>query len=174
MKFKNRAELRRWALASQNLWLFLNYDGTLVNFARTPEVFETNPKVITLLENLVDIPSIRLTVISGRRLRDLRLLVPIKGIFLAGTYGVEMQEPTGKIIHRVQYDHVRPVLTEIKPHWQQMIAGRKGFFLEDKDWALALHARFAKDSEAEPILRQAEAILLKRNYSMAIPHLGWP
>ena len=158
MKFKNMNELTRWALDSQNLWLFLDYDGTLVDFAPTPEVIETNPKVITLLEKLVLIPSIRVTIISGRRLRDLRLLLPIKGIFLAGTYGVELQEITGETIHRVEHDRIRPALKEIKPQWQQMIAGRKGFFLEDKDWALALHARFAEDSEAEQVLKEAEAI----------------
>ena len=158
MKFNSKAELTKWALGSQHLWLFLDYDGTLANFASTPEVIETNPRIINSLERLVHIPTIRVTVISGRRLRDLRLLLPITGIFLAGTYGVELQEATGEMINRVEYRHIRPVLEAIKPQWEQIINGRKGFFLEDKDWTLALHARFADDDDGEQVLNQAQEV----------------
>jgi hypothetical protein len=37
----------------------------------------------------------------------------------------------------------------VKPRWERLIADRDGFFLEDKGWALAIHARFAADGEAE-------------------------
>ncbi|HEU0295515.1 MAG TPA: trehalose-phosphatase [Anaerolineales bacterium] len=158
MKFNSNAELTRWALGSQNLWLFLDYDGTLADFAPTPEIIETNPKVVNPLERLVHLPNIRVTVMSGRRLRDLYLLLPITGIFLAGTYGVELQESAGRTIRRVEYDHIRPMLEAIKPQWEQIINGRRGFFLEDKDWTLALHTRFADEHEAEQVLNQARQV----------------
>jgi trehalose 6-phosphate phosphatase len=40
-----------------------------------------------------------------------------------------------------------------------MIRGREGFYLEDKGWTLAIHARFAEDQEAEQVLRQGREIL---------------
>jgi trehalose-phosphatase len=155
LKLKSQAELRNWALGSQYLWLFLDYDGTLADFAPTPEVIQTDPKVIGLLERLVNKPNIRVTVVSGRRLRDLRLLLPIEGIFLAGTYGIELLKDTGEIINRVAYSDIRPSIESIKPAWEQLVNGREGFFLEDKGWTLALHAGLAHQFEAEQVISQA-------------------
>lgn len=155
MRFQNKEELTRWALQSRRLWLFLDYDGTLANFAPTPNHVESNQEIITLVERLSRRPATQVTIISGRRLDHTRMLLPVPGIFLAGTYGIELMTPTGEIIQRVELATIRPVLEAVKLQWAQIISGRKGFFLEDKGWALALHARFANDEEAEHILTQA-------------------
>jgi trehalose 6-phosphate phosphatase len=155
MKFENKARLIEWALQAQHAWVFLDYDGTLADFAPTPEHIEPNPEIISLLERLARKPNIRVTILSGRRLQHVRLLLPISGIFLAGTYGIELLTPTGETIERVEYDVIRPALETIRPQWAEAIRGRKGFFLEDKGWTLALHARFAQDKEAEEVLTRA-------------------
>jgi trehalose 6-phosphate phosphatase len=76
-------------------------------------------------------------------------------VLLAGTYGIELQTPGGRRIERVSSDTIRPVLDDLKPRWERLMAGREGFFLEDKYWALALHARFAEDGEANIVLEEA-------------------
>ncbi len=159
MRFESKAELAKWALSAEHLWLFLDYDGTLADFAPTPNYIEPNLEVIQLLEQLARKPGIRLTILSGRKLRHTRLLLPVDGIFVAGTYGVELLTPTDETIQRVVYGDVRPVLEGIKPQWEQIIRGRSGFFLEDKGWTLALHARFADDKETEQVLRRAQQVL---------------
>jgi trehalose-phosphatase len=153
-------------LQSGHLWLFLDYDGTLADFAPTPDHIEPNPEIISLLEQLARKPSMRLTILSGRMLEHMRRLLPVSNIFLAGTYGIEFMIPTGEIIQRLKLAAIRPVLETIKPRWTEIITGHKGFFLEDKGWALALHARFAEEAEAEHRLTQArksidEAVLAK-------------
>ena len=154
-KRRSKAELTRWALAAEHVWLFLDYDGTLVDFAPTPEHIEPQHEVINLLERLAHKPGVRITVLSGRRLHHVRLLLPVSEIFLAGTYGVELLTPSGETIHRVDFDAIRPALETIKPRWAKNIYGRDGFFLEDKGWTLALHARFARDEVAEEVLAHA-------------------
>lgn len=155
MRFETKAELTQWALEAQHLWLFLDYDGTLADFAPTPDYIYPNPEIITLVERLTRKSNIRATILSGRRLQHVRSLLPISGIFLAGTYGIELLTPAGETIQRVPYDVIRPSLETIKPQWAQIIGERVGFFLEDKGWALAIHARFADDTEAEQVLTQA-------------------
>ncbi|HUE99358.1 MAG TPA: trehalose-phosphatase, partial [Anaerolineales bacterium] len=125
-------------------------------FAPTPDHIEPNPGIVRVIEQLARGPTIRVTILTGRRLGHIRQLMPLSGIFLAGTYGIELLTPTDETIHRVQYDDIRPVLEAIKPQWEQMIYGRSGFFLEDKGWTLALHARFAEAEEAQQILSQAQ------------------
>ena len=155
MKLNSKAELTRWATQSQHLWLFLDYDGTLAEFAPTPEHIEPSPRVIHLLERLADRPATRVTILSGRRLAHILQLLPVTGIILAGTYGIELLSESGESINLIQPQDVHPVLEAIKPNWAQLIQGRNGFFLEDKGWALALHARFAEEEEAAQVIGQA-------------------
>ena len=94
------------------------------------------------------------------------------GVFLAGTYGIELLTPTGQIIHRVEFTAIRPVLETIKPQWTQIIRGRKGFFLEDKGWTLALHARFAADEEADQVLTKARQLISEATLGSRFHILG--
>lgn len=143
--------------AAARLWLFLDYDGTLADFAPTPDHIRPDPDLIDLLKRLAGHPRLRVALISGRRLAHIRELVPVPGLLLAGTYGVEMQTPTGKHLHRLEYASIRPLLAQVQADWEQLLMGRKGFYLEDKGWAIALHARFADGEEALAVLAEAQA-----------------
>jgi trehalose 6-phosphate phosphatase len=156
LKFKNETELTHWAAMAEKLWVFLDYDGTLVDFAASPDEINPNPKVADVLTQLSRQPQMRVAIISGRKLHDIRLLLPVTSIFFAGTYGLEVLNPNGEIINRADYDDIRPALESLKPKWERIIAGRRGFFLEDKGWSLALHARFADDSDAKNALAAAQ------------------
>jgi trehalose 6-phosphate phosphatase len=159
LRFSSEKELDGWVSESEKLWLFLDYDGTLVEFSRSPEIIQPHPKVVALLKRLAQLSRIRLAVVSGRRLSDLQALLPVEGIFLAGTYGVELVTPQGERIQREDYGLVRPYLEQLKPQWQEIIAGRKGYYLEDKGWALALHARFAPEKEATRLISTVQQTL---------------
>ncbi len=159
VKFNSQAELAHWAREASGLILFLDYDGTLVDFSPTPDELDPNPQVISLLEKLAQSPTITTAVISGRKLDNLRRLLPVAGLWLGGTYGLELQPPSGEILYRANLGEVRPELVPIKSAWQSLIAGRSGFFLEDKGFALALHARFAEEGEAAEVLAAAQRAL---------------
>ena len=139
--------------------LYLDYDGTLAVFAPTPDDVLPDGTVIGLISQLADSPKVRVSIVSGRRLGHIRKLIPISNILLAGTYGVEMQTPDGKEIHQIAYDSIRPTLDSLKPRWQELIEGKGGFYLEDKGWALAIHARKADEKEGLQILGDAERML---------------
>jgi trehalose-phosphatase len=162
MNSPDMEDLTRRALKKAPLWLFLDYDGTLADFAPTPEEITPVPQVVQLLNRLAAKPAVRLSVISGRRLPDVQSLLPVPGIYLAGTYGVEIQMPSGELIRRANYDDLRPFLEKVKSEWNEIIENRTGFFLEDKGWALALHARFAEDEEAAEVLALAREVVNRR------------
>ncbi len=161
MKFRNQLALTKWAQDAPRLWLFLDYDGTLAEFAQSPDDVVPSPRVVAIIERLARKPDVRVTLLSGRRLQDIRRLIPVPGIFCAGTYGIEMLTPSGELVHRAEYGKIRPRLEIIKPQWESLIQGRAGFFLEDKGWALALHARFAQDLEADQVIERADAVVRK-------------
>ena len=156
--------------SAERLWLFLDYDGTLAEFAPTPEHVNPDPELVDLLYKLEEQPHIRVAIVSGRRLAHVQQLVPVPGILLAGTYGIELQTPEGERIDRLDYKAIRPTLEALKPRWVDLLVGRDGFFLEDKRWALALHARFAQDDETGPVLTAARRMAVQAAES-APPHL---
>jgi len=140
----------------QRTWLFLDYDGTLAEFAPTPDHVFPDPQVITLLSRLAQFPDVlRVVVLSGRKLDHLKNLVPVPGILLAGTYGVEIITTDGKTVYRLDFSSNRPVLDSIKPQWEALIEGKTGFYLEDKGWSIALHAHIAKKEIADTVLEAA-------------------
>jgi trehalose 6-phosphate phosphatase len=149
------------------LWLFLDYDGTLASFAPTPDHVDTQPEIVELVTTLARHPRIRVAVVSGRRLSHVEKLVPVTEALLAGTYGVELRTFEGNKVNRVDKKAIRPVLEQIKTRWTELTEERHGFFLEDKGWALALHARFAGDAEAEGLLNKARRVAA----DMATPDL---
>ena len=140
MSLSSEAELNHWVAQVDRLWLFLDYDGTLVEFTPTPEHVNPDPQVVDLVTRLSGNPRNRVVIVSGRRLSDILSLLPVPMAFLAGTYGIELQTPSDGRIERADYATIRPPLERLKPFWEKIIAGRSGFFLEDKGWALALHA----------------------------------
>ena len=161
MTFTN-ANLHRALENHDQLVLFLDYDGTLADFSEHPDIVEPNCEVVELIKALVNCENITPTIISGRRLSHLQKLVPLDNIILAGTYGLEIQLPDKKIFHPLQYKVIRSQLENLKPEWQTLIDKKTSFFLEDKGWTLAIHARFAEDQIADEILTSAEKIARKK------------
>ncbi len=159
MKFATEKELDKWVTDVDHLWLFLDYDGTLVEFSRSPEIVQQVPQVVELVSRLAEKKRLRVAIVTGRSLHDIQTLLPVKGIFICGTYGVELVTPSGDYIQREDYSDIRPYLERLKPQWQEIIAGRKGYYLEDKGWALAVHARFAPEMEARRLISTLQQTL---------------
>ena len=149
--------LERLARA-ERIRLFLDYDGALADHAPTLEQVRPDPEVVSLAGRLARHPRIRVAVLSGRRLSQVQTLVPVPGVLLAGTCGVEVKTPEGARFDRLDYNSVRPMLDTLKPRWADLIAGRVGYFLEDRGWALALHARFADEAESGRVLAGARRL----------------
>lgn len=154
----NYGKIQRALDNNDQLVLFLDYDGTLAEFSKHPDIVVPDPEVIELLKALVDCESITPAIISGRRLSHIQKLIPIQDILLAGTYGLEIQLPGGTIVHRLDFSKIRPYLEKLKPKWQAMIDNKSSLFLEDKGWALAIHARYAENQIADAILSTAEKV----------------
>ena len=140
------------------LSLFLDYDGTLVPIARTPDEAQPDAALLELLTQLAHSEFIHVAIISGRSLASLQAMLPVPAISLVGAYGIEIQMPGATPITRVDPKRIRPKIAEIKSAWQKLIAERSGYFLEDKGLSVALHARFADPQERAVIIPSAEVI----------------
>jgi trehalose 6-phosphate phosphatase len=159
LRFSSENELNQWVSEAERVWLFLDYDGTLADFTRTPDIIKPDPRLIDLVRRLVGKSALQVAIVSGRSLHDIQAFLPVAGLYLAGTYGIEVLTPSGERIQRDDYASVRPYLEKLKPLWEEIIADRRGYYLEDKGWSLALHARFAPENEARRVISTIQQTL---------------
>jgi trehalose 6-phosphate phosphatase len=145
--------LRGSFLPHDNVALFLDVDGTLLETAVTPSAV----RVPAALRNTLQLAARRedgaLALISGRTIAEVdRLFAPL--IFpVAGQHGVEIRDPDGNVsmpdIDAGQLDDARDVIRELVRHY-------KGMLLEDKGSALAVHFRQAPQHERAAMEVMAE------------------
>ncbi len=148
--------VRQHLRAGGHLWLFLDYDGTLVPIARTPDEARPDIELLALLTSLAEMPSLRITILSGRSLSSLQTMLPVQRLVLAGTYGVEISLPGNGVRVRADPARVRPMIERVTSAWSKLMDGRAGFLLEDKGLAIAFHARFANAADADWVLPRAK------------------
>jgi len=139
--------------------LFIDFDGTLVEIAATPDRIQVTAGLPTLLQRIADRLDGALAVVSGRPLADLtRHLAGYTGA-TAGNHGLERRS-AGGAVHRPRAD---PTLELVWPVIHQFAALTPGITIEDKGLAIAIHYR-DRPELADVCRRVAErAVLLSEN-----------
>lgn len=150
----NLSNLLGKAAQADCLRIFLDYDGTLAEFAPTPDTILPDRTLIDLMRRLVQSRGVMPAIISGRRLAHIQKLLPVPGLLLAGTYGIEMQLPDGSLINTLDFNQVRPLITPVLTLWKKLIGESESVYIEDKGWAAALHNK--KDGLTETGLTLAQ------------------
>lgn len=128
----------RLATASQRL-LLLDYDGTLSPFNSRRDQAIPYPGILELIEFAGAARKSRVVIISGRTIRDLRPLIPMKNpVELWGCHGWERSSPLGS--------YQRPLLSPqaaqgLLTAWQGLQAYGYQDYSEQKLASIALHWR---------------------------------
>jgi trehalose 6-phosphate phosphatase len=130
--------------------LLLDFDGTLVEIAPTPDAVRVPPELPGLLHRLAGELSGALAVISGRPLRDLDFFLPVP-IAMAGDHGASLRP-----------DPLAPALRPDLPHspaaWRaraaELVERHPGTLVEDKEHGFVIHYRLAPEAgpEAEALM----------------------
>ena len=133
------------------LALFLDFDGTLVELAPTPDAVIVPRDLPGLLERLRDRLGGALAVVSGRPVADIdRLLAPSR-LAAAGSHGAELRaSPRGEVVPLGE-PLPEPLHASLVALAAALRRRSPGVRAEDKGTAFALHYRQAR--EAEPALR---------------------
>ena len=88
------AELQKH-LAGKELFLCLDFDGTLAPIVEQPEMAAMPDSIRTLIEVLRE--HYPIAVISGRSLQDLKCRVALPGLIYGGNHGAEMEGFTASV-----------------------------------------------------------------------------
>lgn len=120
-------------------FLMLDYDGTLTPIVKQPNLALLSPKRKKILASLARNPKIKMAIISGRKLSDIKKLVGIPNIIYVGNHGFEIEINGERIIH-LSAKRFIPMLKKIK---MDLLTVRriKGVLIEDKKYTLSVHFR---------------------------------
>lgn len=123
----------------QGCALFLDIDGTLLEFSSSPSAVVIPPDLPALLEHLQHQLDGALALISGRSLPDIEAMFG-KHIAIGAEHGALVRSADGGVITQAVPD---PALARITPKLRQIVATSAGLLLEEKHYGLTLHWRAA-------------------------------
>ncbi len=126
---------------ASSLFLALDFDGTLVPIVERPEMARPSEEAIGVLSSLARIPGNRVAVISGRGLEELRGLLPVQELALAGLHGLETWPPIGRRSGRIDVHRLRADLDRLVLVLKEKLGAAEGPRIEDKRHAIAFHFR---------------------------------
>jgi len=127
--------------ALQRIALFLDIDGTLLDFAPRPDAVVVDPALPRLLQRLREHLGGALALLSGRPLDQIDALFKLRGA-AAGLHGAELRHANG-LIERHAGNRMR--IASLLRDAQRYAKALPGVFVEDKHEAFALHWRNAPD-----------------------------
>jgi trehalose 6-phosphate phosphatase len=122
--------------------LFLDFDGTLVDIAPTPDAVVVAPGLTDTLARLAQRLDGAVALISGRPIAQLDHWLAPLALPAAGVHGAERRRPDGVIERRAL-----PQLDRAAAVAQRMALAYPGLLVERKSCAVALHYRGAPHCE---------------------------
>lgn len=132
-------------LPPARICLFLDFDGTLVEFADHPGAVRPDPQLVPLLHSLQAALAGAVAIISGRRIEDLDALLQPLRLPAAGLHGLERRDAQGR--EPMPRPPVTPELRLLRAQLLELAGSHPGLLLEDKLGTLAIHFRHAPQLE---------------------------
>jgi trehalose 6-phosphate phosphatase len=124
--------------------LFLDFDGTLVEIAESPDAVEVSARLSRVMRRLLERLEGRVAVVSGRPAEQLWALLACP-ITIVGSHGLEFRGD----LARLGAESRPPALAEALRAMRALANRRPGLLVEDKPLGVALHFRRLPEAEAE-------------------------
>lgn len=142
-------ELLNRLKSSPGLLLLLDFDGTLVDIAPTPDSIAPSPELKIILRQLLERPMTNVAILSGRSLAELQEFIPSTiPVALAGCHGCELQMP-GELEQSILDDEgIQQDLDDFAASLDEL-ADWPGIIVEHKGCAVAMHYRLADETTVE-------------------------
>jgi trehalose 6-phosphate phosphatase len=133
--------------------LFLDFDGTLVELAPTPDAVKVSAHLPALLQRLAQQLDGALSIVTGRPVAQVDTYFAPLQFTCAGTHGAERRVSGHPLVQMPvpSLDHVDAIAVELAAHDTRLI-------LERKHGALAVHYRLAPELETLCLTTMSEAV----------------
>ena len=146
-----KEDINRKSKSVREILFFLDYDGTIAPIKRTPSLAKiTKPAKNTILK-LSKKPNVKVFIVSGRSLKDIKKFVGIPGITYAGNHGMEISGPGLRYVNKTAKT-LKPSIKKAINFLKKNIKVR-GVIFENKGYTASVHYRVVDERDL-PIFKK--------------------
>lgn len=160
--FEHLSEIAERIARAQNILLFLDFDGTLTPIVAHPDLAHLSHEVRETLRGLAQREDVRLAIISGRSLADVRARIGIAGLIYAGNHGMEISGPDLEFVEP-QAASAREELQRFTHRLQSRLQHLSGVVVENKGLTASVHFRQTPPARHEELAQIVQAELGDEN-----------
>lgn len=158
MRSFNDKVVKRIACASR-VFFFFDYDGTLTPIVQRPEKARLRRSVKAVLIKLSRFPGIKIAIVSGRSLEDLKKISgAIPGVIYIGNHGLEIEGKDFFWSHPGA-KRISAVIERINGELRKRLHPVEGMFLENKTLGLSLHYRLVAEKKIAGLYEDFQHII---------------
>ena len=125
--------------------LFLDFDGTIVDFAPRPDEVRPEPGLTSVLGRAAEALGRALAVVTGRPIREIDHWLDARVAAVAGIHGAERRNADGRLVSSAGVAPPPGEVAQARERLAALAAANDGVVFEDKGSCLALHFRAAPD-----------------------------
>jgi len=144
-------------LAQKDVFVFLDYDGTLTPIVATPDLAVLSEEMRKVVRELSS--CYKVSIVSGRATDDVQSKVQISGIFYAGSHGFEIVYPDGKVKVNEEAQAIRRVIDVVHQELSNDLKDVKGALVEHVKYTISAHYRLVSDEDFPKVKEAVEDIL---------------
>ncbi|MGQ0827656.1 MAG: trehalose-phosphatase [Bacteroidota bacterium] len=130
--------IRKYRNTNNSKLILLDYDGTLVDYSSIPDQALPTERVLSLLRKLIQKPSLKVVIITGRRHLDIENLIGNLSIDIIAEHGAMIKENGNWKEHiKTNGSWKKAIL----PFIHRLVSERPDSFIEEKKFSLTWHYR---------------------------------
>jgi trehalose 6-phosphate synthase/phosphatase len=153
-------EIRDAYARAERRVLILDYDGTLVPFAKRPEQAAPPTRILDLLSALASEPQNCVALTSGRSAENLdRWFGMVRGIWLVAEHGAEFKPPSAPAWQSLRPEVPTEWKSTVMPILEHFVDRTPGSFVEEKKYGLVWHYRMADPEFGEWLANELVSML---------------
>ncbi len=140
----NIKEILKKIKASGYIFLFLDYDGTLVEFKQRPEIATPLQRIKDLISELSSCDNLITTIVSGRTIGNLLEFfedIDTRRINWSGVHGAEVKYRNYDIMLSDEARKAESLIKDLKSKLSGITSDIPCILIEDKKVSIALHYR---------------------------------
>ena len=157
--FDHALHIEEKILNSHSIFLFLDYDGTLVPFKDKPTEVVTPEKIKKIIGQLIKNPKILIIIVTGRTLHDIQKLLNVKKLSFIALHGLHIKTSNGLQFSWKPANQARSLIKKIKKDMEKELHEKEGAFLEDKELTIVLHYRLLPANRIQIVQEKFEKIV---------------
>lgn len=147
--------------SADGLLLGVDFDGTLTTVTEDPDDTEITATNRRALRQLANTRTVRIAVVSGRALSDLRERIGIDRIIYAGNHGLELRrDGTTTVPPAVEQN--RPIIQDLIGILETRLTDVDGCIIEDKGVTTAIHYRQVADERESEVRKTVKSVVSER------------